>query len=78
MAGISEHWERIRIEGACCLHVEGEPGWCLPNDNGFTARRHLVKTIRDFDSLKYDLSFFSSRFVRNGRHNGASCGSSML
>lgn len=39
MAGISEHWERIRIEGACCLHAEGEPGWCLPNDNGL---RHVV------------------------------------
>ena len=35
------------------------------------ARRHLVKNIRDFDFLKSDLSFFSSRFVRNGRHNGA-------
>lgn len=77
MAGISEHWERIRIEGACCLHVEGEPGGACPMTTDY-ARRHLVKTILDFDSLKYDLSFFSSRFVRNGRHNGASCGSSML
>lgn len=37
MAGISEHRERIRIEGACCLHAEGEPGG-LPNDNGL---RHV-------------------------------------
>ena len=57
MAGISEHWERIRIEGACCLHAEGEPEGACPMTTDY-ARRHLVKTILDFDSLKYDLSFF--------------------
>lgn len=30
MVGISEHWEIIRIEGACCLYAEGEPGCACP------------------------------------------------
>ncbi len=77
MAGISEHWERIRMRvHVACMWKESRGGAC-PMTTDY-ARRHLVKTILDFDSLKYDLSFFSSRFVRNGRHNGASCGSSML
>lgn len=73
MAGISEHRERIRMRvHVACMRKESQSGAC-PMTTDY-ARRHLVKNIRDFDSLKYDLSFFSSRFVRNGRHNGASCG----